>query len=92
MYQHCSVLFRFFVCKHLESASDVGQFSGGRSQQVGLIGLWSSRHQTVSPQTKSPPRGRLVANQLATNHLLLVKTAFRVLRNQTLSQIGLFTL
>lgn len=91
MYQHCSVLFRFFVFKHLESASDVGQFSGGRSQQVGLIGLWSSRHQTVSPQTKSPPRSRLSANQLATNHLLLVKTAFRVLRNLTLSQIRLFT-
>ena len=68
MYQHCSVLFRFFVCKHLESASDVGQFREGRSQQVGSIAF------TVI----SPRRSRLAASQLATNHLLLVKTVLRV--------------
>lgn len=56
--QNVSALFCFillFVCKHLESASDVGQFGGGRSQQVGSIGLRSSRHQEIdSPPTNSP--------------------------------------
>ena len=68
MYQHCSVLFRVFVCKHLESASDVGHFRGGRSQQVGSIAF------TVI----SPRRSRLAASQVATNHLLLAKTVLRV--------------